>query len=935
LPPWGSRVKCAKCRQTFVLDAGQLTELKETGGATQASQPRSSAPQAVRKPVKPAPVVELPADLELEEIGSIDTVSPQSIRSDPQVAHTPVAQPVRPAYTQRWDYAPGTTPDEKSSGVPAWAWATIGGTTAAVVVMLGLWVGGALSSGNSPAPNQPIAQRSWLDNLTSDRSKQSDSSADKSSSSNTAANVYRTPNASRSSPSPVGDGVMANNSSPATPSSTPAPKLSYSLKPGVNYRYEFNITSGDAGAGPIKLSGNLTYVLNATPQAPASIINNRKQLGSGTGFVVNAGGWLATCAHVVSDASKVEAAIGNRTFTAKVVEVDDANDIALLKIDTDDLQVLPAAGAPPVQGDEVSVAGFPLTSMLGDSLKITHGRVAGFVDRRGQHLIQIDASVNPGNSGGPLVNAAGGVVGVVNAGLFGSDISAVGFSMDLGPLKNMLARHNVAWQSGGDSRNLSGSELATQVQPSIARLSVEIGPTKPSEQLQVRYSGSISTGNTTKPANGVVRVTAQGDVTAVESQFDYSLVSTTAGRLPFERLPLAGQREWSTSRDRRVTMVEDNQDNDFPFPGMHRFGPRGVPFGGMPVGPSPFGARPGANQNSKLVNIEERENYELVEVTDEKAVINTKLTSTRTEESTGKMLAQLSGAGQFVFDRKTGVITSGSSEIKVKAGSDGIEATIPLQVSFNLKEALTQEELKAKIENQRKENEERVARDKVAAAAREEQNRASNREKLQNAIAALKQAKPSGDVFKDGAIVRTLHDLNSSTAKVATPEERLEVSKLLNPFLRDSSDLTRHWVLDAAKNWGTSENIPTLMDLLRKADNFNRREVLEALGGTGGDEKSAATIAKLLDTDERWPASDALKQMPKYAESPTIAQLGSDNSETHRYACEVLQEIGGKQSLQALRKLKQTSGDSVFDRHFVDRAIDAVAKRVALQPDES
>src|SRR3954468_11299575 len=81
LPPWGSRVKCAKCRQAFVLDPGQLTELKETGGAAQTSQPRTSAPQAVQKPIKPAPIVELPADLELEEIGSIDTVSTQPIRS--------------------------------------------------------------------------------------------------------------------------------------------------------------------------------------------------------------------------------------------------------------------------------------------------------------------------------------------------------------------------------------------------------------------------------------------------------------------------------------------------------------------------------------------------------------------------------------------------------------------------------------------------------------------------------------------------------------------------------------------------------------------------------------------------------------------------------------------------------------------------------------
>jgi S1-C subfamily serine protease len=897
-----------------------LTELQLEARATgQSSQPKLKQPAPTVSAA--AQELEVPPDLELEEVCAIAPVLPPSV---PQPsAYVPAGQPTRPNYTQGWDYSSGEARQQKSRSVPAWAWIAMGGTAVAVVVLLGLSVGGVFSSSNSAAvPDRAVAQRNWMNDLPS---------VNNATDANSPANGVRVPSGNRVAPNPVGDGISVDpnpSTSASTDGSLSAPRLSYALKPTINYQYEFNVTSGDEGKGPIKLSGLLTYILQeAGQQTPQPVVGSRKKMGSGTGFVVNTDGWLATCAHVVSNASKVEAVIGDRKFAAKVVEVDEANDIALLKIDADDLPILSAAVAAPVQGDEVSVAGFPLTTMLGDSLKVTHGRVAGFVDRHGQHLIQIDASVNPGNSGGPLVNAAGNVIGVVNAGLFGSDISAVGFSMDLGPLKSMLARHNVTWQTKAESRALSGSELATQVRPSVARLSVEIDRAQPREQFQVRYSGSITTGNQQRQANGVVRVSAQGEVNSVEGQTDYSLISTTASRLPFEQLPSVGQRQWTVSRDRQMTYVDDSRDNDFPFPGMRRFGPGG-----------PFGRMNGQqnNRDGKRVNIEERVSYDLAELTDEKAVINTTLTSERTDDSSGDTLAQITGAGQFVFDRKTGVITSGSSEMKVKAESDGIETSVPLQISFKLKEAIATEELQARNEKLRKEFEERSAKAKVESAAREEKNRAEAREKLENAIATLKQMSGTASgVRGESNLNQALGALSWVNRDIATPEQRAEVSKLLNPYLRGSNDSIQRTALSAAKKWATTENILVLMELLRRSDDFNRHELLEAMGATGGDEKSAAAIAKLLDTDARWPASDALKQMPKYAEAPTLPFLESENPDTRRHAREVLQKIGGKESLKALKKQREKVGDKGGERHDVERTLEEVAKRVAFQSDDS
>src|SRR4051812_26373542 len=81
LPAWGSRVKCAKCQQAFVLHASQLTELHEAG-VPPSSPSRPIAPPAAMSP-SPAPLIELPADLELEEIGPL-VPEPRPARPAPQ-----------------------------------------------------------------------------------------------------------------------------------------------------------------------------------------------------------------------------------------------------------------------------------------------------------------------------------------------------------------------------------------------------------------------------------------------------------------------------------------------------------------------------------------------------------------------------------------------------------------------------------------------------------------------------------------------------------------------------------------------------------------------------------------------------------------------------------------------------------------------------------
>jgi serine protease Do len=136
--------------------------------------------------------------------------------------------------------------------------------------------------------------------------------------------------------------------------------------------------------------------------------------GMGSGFIVSNDGYIVTNAHVVDGASEVTVKLTDRReFTARVVGADKRTDIALIKIDARDLPALDIASKPDVKRGEWVIA---IGSPFGFENSVSAGVVSG-VHRalpNGQMVpfIQTDVAVNPGNSGGPLLNAKGQVVGV-------------------------------------------------------------------------------------------------------------------------------------------------------------------------------------------------------------------------------------------------------------------------------------------------------------------------------------------------------------------------------------------------------------------------------------------------------------------------------------------------------------------------------------------
>ncbi len=173
----------------------------------------------------------------------------------------------------------------------------------------------------------------------------------------------------------------------------------------------------------------------ASPNAPASRPGERPRRaahgehglrGIGSGFFVTKDGYLLTNFHVVREANRIEVKYKSRPpYKAEVIEVDESNDLALLKVDGTDFPPLPISRKDSVDlGDAVFTIGFPNIEMQGSEPKYTDGKIsslAGIQDDPSEY--QISVPVQPGNSGGPLCNENGEVVGIVVARL--NDMAAL------------------------------------------------------------------------------------------------------------------------------------------------------------------------------------------------------------------------------------------------------------------------------------------------------------------------------------------------------------------------------------------------------------------------------------------------------------------------------------------------------------------------------
>ena len=250
-----------------------------------------------------------------------------------------------------------------------------------------------------------------------------------------------------------------------------------------------------------KLSPSVVSIVTKSQSSYGRYSISRETQGAGTGIIVSSNGYILTNKHVVDGASTVSVVLydGTSYDSAEVIATDPLNDIAFLKIDgADNLTAAELGDSKTLNiGQQVIAIGNALgqyqnsvTSGIisGTNRTITASSSDSSTDTETlTDMIQTDASINSGNSGGPLVNAKGQVIGINTA--VDSSAQGIGFAIPIGAAKGMLSE---ILETGSAKRAYIGVSYV-QVTPEVAKeynLSVNNGAYVYSESGSAVVSGS-------------------------------------------------------------------------------------------------------------------------------------------------------------------------------------------------------------------------------------------------------------------------------------------------------------------------------------------------------------------------------------------------------------------------------------------------------------
>ncbi|GDX78990.1 hypothetical protein LBMAG42_08010 [Deltaproteobacteria bacterium] len=188
-------------------------------------------------------------------------------------------------------------------------------------------------------------------------------------------------------------------------------------------------------ASALAAPAHIARCADVLPALPAGMADLGKRVvriesadGTGSGVVVSPDGFVVTAAHVVAGTSKVKVVFPDESrVEAEVLRVHGQADLALLRVPGVGLPCLKLAPSRQGPAADLYVVGSPGGKALTGS--VTKGIVSGYRDREGWVILQTDASMNAGNSGGPVVNAAGEVAAIVSFKLAAVGVEGVGFAV--------------------------------------------------------------------------------------------------------------------------------------------------------------------------------------------------------------------------------------------------------------------------------------------------------------------------------------------------------------------------------------------------------------------------------------------------------------------------------------------------------------------------
>ncbi|MFV0564550.1 MAG: trypsin-like peptidase domain-containing protein [Flavobacteriaceae bacterium] len=250
----------------------------------------------------------------------------------------------------------------------------------------------------------------------------------------------------------------------------------------------------------------------------------RAQMGTGSGVIINADGYIVTNNHVISNSEQLSVTLNNnKTYEAKIIGTDPNTDIALIKIDAD--EALPYVTFS--DSDQVKIGEWVLA--VGNPFNLTSTVTAGIISAKGRDLsgtsaqsfLQTDAAVNPGNSGGALVNTNGELIGI-NTAISSQTGSYIGYSF---AVPSNIAR-----------RVIEDIMEYGNVQNGILGISGGALDSKVAEKLNINETEGIYVANVVEDSGAEKAGLVEGDVIKEIDNIKVSKFSDLTGHLNAKRI---------------------------------------------------------------------------------------------------------------------------------------------------------------------------------------------------------------------------------------------------------------------------------------------------------------------------------------------------------------------------------------------------------------
>ncbi|WP_434950254.1 S1C family serine protease [Shewanella sp. HL-SH4] len=251
--------------------------------------------------------------------------------------------------------------------------------------------------------------------------------------------------------------------------------------------------SGTAGnmasnAGQLALAMKKKY--DASKQTSATVKSEpnkpkpeySKSVATGTGFFISNDGYLLTNSHVIEGSSSISIILNGKSVPASLVDHDSSNDIALLKVDKSVEGLSIELKKKTKQGTEIAVLGYPNIGLQGNEQKATFGFINANSGIQGDtRYFQISSPIQPGNSGSPMVNEMGTVIGIASASLnqnaaiksTGTLAQNVNYAVKIAYALPMLINHGVEYTEPVGQKTLEKTDLIESISNSVVLVVAE------------------------------------------------------------------------------------------------------------------------------------------------------------------------------------------------------------------------------------------------------------------------------------------------------------------------------------------------------------------------------------------------------------------------------------------------------------------------------